>query len=109
MPRWFSNLIEANRLGAFTFFVVIAHATEVGLFAFLAELSSHFSTFLLCLTTSEDFADYGGLPHPRVRFIPSCMFWPDGARNVSRFMSRHPTPRLRATSRTLSNVLLFQT
>lgn len=49
--RWFvtrlCNLIDANRLGTFTFFVIIADATGVGLFAFLAELSSHFSNFLL--------------------------------------------------------------
>ena len=36
--------MEARRLGAFAFFVVITDATGVGLFAFLAELSSHFST-----------------------------------------------------------------
>jgi hypothetical protein len=40
------NLIDANRLGAFSFFVVIASATGVGLFAFLAQLSSHLSNFL---------------------------------------------------------------
>ena len=38
------NLIDDNRLGAFSFLVVIADATGMGLFAFLAELGSHFST-----------------------------------------------------------------
>jgi hypothetical protein len=41
--------MEARRLGAFTFFVVITDATGVGLFAFLAELSSHFSTSSMLL------------------------------------------------------------
>src|SRR5665811_2452471 len=41
------NLIDTSRLGAFTFFVIIADATWMGLFAFLAQLSSHFSNFLL--------------------------------------------------------------
>jgi len=37
-------IIDANGLGAPTFLVVIADATWVGLFAFLTQLSSHFST-----------------------------------------------------------------
>jgi hypothetical protein len=33
---------DASRFGTFTFFVVIADATGVGLLAFLAQLRSHF-------------------------------------------------------------------
>jgi hypothetical protein len=36
--------MDVNRFGACTFFVVIADATGMGLFAFLTELSSHFPT-----------------------------------------------------------------
>jgi hypothetical protein len=36
----FSDLMDVNRFGACTFFVVIADATGMGLFAFLTELSS---------------------------------------------------------------------
>jgi hypothetical protein len=47
------NLIDASRLGTFTLFVVIADATGVGLFAFLAQLSSHLSNFLLDQTECD--------------------------------------------------------
>jgi hypothetical protein len=41
------NLIVDNRLGAFSFFVVIADSTGMGLFALLAQLSSHFYFLLV--------------------------------------------------------------
>jgi hypothetical protein len=49
-----SNLIGVNRLGALTFFVVIADATGMGLFAFLAQLSSHSTSSKLAINRIED-------------------------------------------------------
>jgi hypothetical protein len=40
------DLIDGNRLGAFSFIIVIANSTGMGLFAFLAQFGSHFFHFL---------------------------------------------------------------
>jgi hypothetical protein len=38
------NVIDCLRLGAFSFIIVIADSTGMGLFAFLAQFGSHFFT-----------------------------------------------------------------
>jgi hypothetical protein len=40
------DLIDGYRLGAFSFIIVIANSTGMGLFAFLAQFGSHFFHFL---------------------------------------------------------------